>query len=146
MTATFDQAIIPSNRLLKRELSAVGTYTQALSLFRQEPACSLLKSIRSDHEESAAILRIHIDDMGGEPANHAGAWGQFAKAMEGFAQIFGETPSLIALEAGELACRDDCRRALADPEVMEEVKDDIRAFMLPRIEDHRRSLRLLRTR
>jgi hypothetical protein len=146
MTATFDQAIIPSNRLLRKELSAVGTYTQALSLFRMEPARALLKAIRSNHEDNAAILRAHIDDMGGDPDNHSGVRGQLAKAVEGVAKIFGETATIMGLEAGELACRDDCLRTLADPEVMEEMKDDIRAILLPRIERHRQALRLLKSR
>ena len=146
MTATFDQCIDVSNSLLRGELSAVETYDQALRKFYREPARSILDSIRSDHQDSVGRLRGHIDDMGVQPDESSGVWGQFAKTVEGFAKDFGETTTLMALEAGELSGIDDYMVALEDPEVMDEIKQEIREVLLPRLEAHLASLRKLRAR
>jgi hypothetical protein len=146
MTATFDQCIDVSNSLLRGELSAVETYTQALGKFYREPERSILESIRSDHQDSVGRLRMHIDDMGVQPDEGSGVWGQFAKAVEGFAKVFGGTTALMALEAGELSGVDDYLVALDDPEVMDEIKKEIREVLLPRLEAHLKALRSLRAR
>jgi hypothetical protein len=146
MTATFDQCIDVSNSLLRGELSAVETYTQALGKFHREPERSILESIRQDHQDSVGRLMAHIDDMGVQPDEDSGVWGQFAKAVEGFAKVFGETTALMALEAGELAGLDDYLVALDDPEVMDEIKDEIREVLMPRLDAHLGALRKLRAR
>jgi len=146
MTATFDECIDVSNSLLRGELSAVETYTQALGKFRREPERSLLMSIRADHQDSVNRLRRHIDDMGVQPDESSGVWGQFAKAVEGFAKVFGETTTLMALEAGELSGVDDYMVALDDPEIMDEIKQEIRDVLLPRLERHLDSLRRVRAK
>ena len=146
MTATFDQCIDVSNSLLRGELSAVETYTQALGKFHREPERSILESIRSDHQDSVGRLRMHIDDLGVQPDENSGVWGQFAKAVEGFAKVFGRTPALLALEAGELSGVDDYLVALEDPDMMDEIKQEIREVLIPRLEAHLQVLRGLRTR
>lgn len=146
MTATFDQCIDISNSLLRGELSAVETYTQALSKFRREPERSILLAIRVDHQDSVSRLRSTIDDMGVQPDENSGVWGQFAKAVEGFAKVFGATTTLMALEAGELSGIDDYLAALDDPEVMDDIKQEIREVLMPRLERHLDSLRKLRAR
>ncbi len=146
MTATFDQCIDISNSLLRGELSAVETYTQALSKFRREPERSILLAIRADHQDSVSRLRSSIDDMGVQPDENSGVWGQFAKAVEGFAKVFGATTTLMALEAGELSGIDDYLVALDDAEVMDDIKQEIREVLIPRLERHLDSLRNLRAR
>lgn len=146
MTATFDQCIDVSNSLLRGELSAVETYTQALRKFRTEPERSILESIRRDHVDSVSRLRTHIDDLGVQPDESSGVWGQFAKAVEGFAKVFGQTTTLMALEAGELSGVDDYLVALDDPEIMDEIKEEIREVLIPRLESHLKALRKLRAR
>jgi hypothetical protein len=146
MTATFDQCIDVSNSLLRGELSAVETYSQALDKFRSEPERSLLQSIRADHRDSVERLRALIDDMGVQPNESSGVWGHFAKAVEGFAKVFGETTTLMALETGELSGVDDYYCALSDPEILDEVKDEIRTVLLPRLESHLHALRVVRAK
>lgn len=146
MTATFDQCIDISNSLLRGELSAVETYSQALQKFSRKPEHDILESIRADHRDSVMRLRAHIDDLGVQPDINSGVWGQFAKAVEGFAKVFGHTTTLMALEAGELSGIDDYYVALSDPEVMDEIKDEIRTVLLPRLERHLDALRMLRAR
>jgi hypothetical protein len=146
MTATFDQCIDISNSLLRGELSAVETYTQALGKFHREPERSILLAIRADHQDSVGRLRAIVDDMGVQPDNNSGVWGQFAKAVEGFAKVFGATTTLMALEAGELSGIDDYLAALDDPEVMDDIKQEIREVLMPRLERHLDSLRKVRAR
>src|SRR5690606_31544821 len=75
------------NSLLRGEISAVETYTQAIEKFRDEPEVSLLEDIRRDHVESANRLRQNIHTMGGQPSNDSGAWGTWAKGVEGAAKL-----------------------------------------------------------
>lgn len=146
MTATFDQCIDISNSLLRGELSAVETYNQALDKFRRKPEQALLESIRADHRDSVQRLSAHIDDLGVQPDNNSGAWGRFARTIEGVAKLLGGTTALMALEAGELSGIDDYHCALSDPEMTDEIKAEIRSVLLPRLERHLDSLRLLRAR
>lgn len=146
LTATFDQCIDVSNSLLRGELSAVETYTQALGRFRHHPGRSVLESVRADHRDSVERLRAHIDDLGVQPDNTSGVWGQFAKAVEGVAKVFGSTTSLMALEAGEVSGIDDYLCALSDPEMMDDIKGEIREVLLPRLERHVEALRRMRMR
>lgn len=142
--ATFDQCIDVSNSLLRGELSAVETYTLALERFRNRPERAMLESIRADHRDSVERLQGHIDDLGVQPDNSSGMWGQFAKTVEGVAMVFGPSTTLMALRAGELSGIDDYYCALSDSEVMDDIKDEIRAVLLPRLERHLDTLKLLR--
>jgi hypothetical protein len=47
------------------------------------------------------ILRSQVLQLGGEPAHGSGAWGSFAKLVEGSAALFGERSAIAALEEGE---------------------------------------------
>ena len=146
MTATFDQCIGISNSLMRGELSAVETYSQALGKFRGKPEQELLESIRADHEDSVRRLHAQIDDLGMQPDNRSGLWGHFARTVEGVAKVLGGTPALLALEAGELSGIDDYHCALSEPEVTDEIKREIRTVLLPRLERHLDLLRGARAR
>ncbi len=145
MTATFDHCIGISNSLLRGELSAVETYTQALGKFRGKPEQEILESIRADHRDSVQRLHLQIDDLGVQPDNRSGLWGHFARTVEGVAGIFGSSASLRALEAGELSGIDDYHCALTDPDVTDEIKAEIRTVLLPRLERHLDLLRRSRS-
>ena len=47
------------------------------------------------------MLRDAIVACGGTPAEGSGAWGTFAKVVEGGAKVFGEKAAVAALEEGE---------------------------------------------
>lgn len=124
------------NQLLRGELSAVETYSQAMEKFADEPAHLTLAGIRSDHQLSVSCLRQHLLDMGANPDDTSGAWGTFAQVVEGTAKVFGESPALAALKQGEEMGARDYRAALENEDVMTSVKDEIRKLLLPRIESH----------
>jgi rubrerythrin len=134
------------NSLLRGELSAIETYNQALEKFDSEIERSALRSIQNDHQNSASRLREHLADMGAEAATESGAWGAFAKAVEGTAKMLGESPALAALQQGEEHGVDEYEEALRNPDVMEEIKTVIRHELLPPLSEHIAALDRLRAR
>lgn len=134
------------NSLLRGELAAIETYTQAIAAFTGEPERSALESIRSDHQSSVGMLREHLTDMGADPSPTSGAWGEFAKALEGSAKIIGQSPALAVLERGEEHGIDEYEGALRNPGVMEEIKSVIRQELLPPLSGHIAALGRLRNK
>ena len=145
MNAT-DECIDVCNSLLRGELSAIETYTQAIEKFETEVERSALQGIRSDHETSASRLREHLADMGAEASTDSGAWGSFAQAVEGTAKLLGESPALAALQEGEEHGIDEYEEALRNNQVMEAIKIVIRQYLLPPLSAHIDVLDRLRAR
>ena len=144
-TATPESCTDACNSLLRGELSAIETYQQALEKFRGDTAEGALQQILAEHGENARLIREHILSMdGGEPATDSGAWGAFAKAVEGTAKLFGESAALKALQEGEEHGINEYEDALESDDVMEEMKDLIRARFIPVLTRHIRQLEALR--
>jgi uncharacterized protein (TIGR02284 family) len=112
MQTNQDQTIDQLNSFLRGELSAVETYRQALesTASASVPHRSTLELCARSHETRASLLREEVQRRGGTPADSSGAWGTFAKAIEGTAGAFGERSAIAALEQGEDHGRDDYRR------------------------------------
>jgi hypothetical protein len=89
------------NSFLRGEISAVETYRQALEKIDDVTLRPRLQECWRSHEERAAKLRNMIAQLGGKPAEGSGAWGGFAKLVEGGAKVFGVKAALAALEEGE---------------------------------------------
>jgi rubrerythrin len=134
------------NKLLRGEISAIETYTQAMEKFTDDPENAMLDQIRLDHEESAAVLREHLSEMGAVPDTDSGAWGSFAQAVEGTAKLLGESATLQALIEGEQHGISEYEEALDNSEVIEEAKASIRDTLLPSLIDHVETLERLRVR
>ncbi len=124
------------NELLRGELSAIETYTQAIEKFASNSGDGPLERIRSDHESSAASLRALIGELGDEPDTGSGAWGGFANAVEGAATLLGESPALMILQRGEEHGISEYEEALADENLDESVKELIRDELLPAQRNH----------
>src|SRR5262245_52104185 len=99
--ATVTERTDTLNNLLRGELSAVETYRQALGKVGNEPDAAELRLIASEHREAADMLRRHILSRGGDPPYSAGAWGAWAKAVEGTAKLFGNAAAIKVLKEGE---------------------------------------------
>jgi len=112
--STHQQTIDQLNSFLRGELSAVETYRQALDSVDSVPHRSTLETCARSHQERVALLRDEVQRRGGRPAEGSGAWGAFAKAIEGAARGFGEKAAISALEEGEDHGRDDYKRDLED--------------------------------
>ncbi len=135
MTAT-EECIEACNELLRGELSAVESYTQAIRKFENESERTALEGIRTDHEKAAGKLRSHIQDMSGEPSTGSGAWGGFVQTLEGAAILLGESPALAVLERGEQHGIEEYKDALDNEDVMDEIKQVIRGQLLPSCAEH----------
>ena len=102
------------NSFLRGELSAVETYRQALEKITDSGISATLRECQTSHQERVALLTEAIRRLGGEPSKSSGAWGAFAKMIEGSAKAFGERAAIAALEEGEDHGLADYRRELAD--------------------------------
>jgi uncharacterized protein (TIGR02284 family) len=90
------------NSLLRGEISACETYRQAIAKVGDEPNLrTALQECLSSHESRVQLLREHIIQLGGKPAEGSGVWGAFAKLVEGGAKAFGDKAAIAALEEGE---------------------------------------------
>lgn len=90
------------NELLRGELSALETYGQALSAVASDPEAEQdLRECQESHRDRVERLRLEIVERGGRPDETSGAWGVFAKAVEGGAKTIGVKMAVAALEAGE---------------------------------------------
>jgi hypothetical protein len=131
-----DTCINVCNSLLRGEISAVETYNQAIEKFAGSREAEMLDSFRNDHQKSVRELSEHVSEMGGVPEAESGAWGAFAKAVEGAAKLFGGSPAIKALIQGEEHGIREYEEALSNPDVMEGAKLSIRVNLLPRLHDH----------
>lgn len=106
------------NSFLRGEISAVETYRQALEKLAHEPEARTLDDCMRSHEERVALLTREVQARGGEPSQGSGAWGAFARLLEGGAKLFGTKAAIAALEEGEDHGRDDYQRDMGklDPE------------------------------
>lgn len=130
--STQEICIAACNKLLRGELSAIETYTLAVSSFSTDRDAGQLRHILAVHEDNASRLRQHIAEMGGESSLSSGVWGGFAKALETGALAFGASPALAVLKEGEELGVREYEEALLNPSVMEDIKNAIRLHMLPR--------------
>jgi len=111
---TTENTVDHLNSFLRGELSAVETYRQALEKLDSFAYRSTLEQCARSHEQRVRVLAEEVRRRGGEPAQGSGAWGTFAKIVEGGAAVLGEKAAIAALEEGEDHGRDDYRRDLED--------------------------------
>lgn len=102
------------NSFLRGELSAVETYRQAIDKLDRSSYRPTLEECRRSHHQRALLLGEEVRRRGGDPAAGSGAWGSFAKLVEGTAAVFGEKAAIAALEEGEDHGGADYRRDFAD--------------------------------
>lgn len=133
---TNDSFTTTCHSLLRGELSAIETYTQAIEKFEDNSGDSLLERIREDHEVSAEALRDLIGKSGDDDVTSSGPWGTFAKTVEGLASLFGASPALAILQQGELHGISEYEKALEDDDLDESLRWLIGDELLPALRDH----------
>src|SRR5947208_1983504 len=89
------------NALLRGEIAATETYTQALEKFAGKPQEIEVRRLRDEHRTAANTLRKHVRSHSAEPSTDSGWWGTWAKLVEGTAKLIGESAALKALKEGE---------------------------------------------
>jgi uncharacterized protein DUF2383 len=116
------------NILLRGEMAAIETYHQGIEKAGDE-AGEELRALQRDHRDAAGALWQHIQQHGGEPAKGAGAWGAFAKAMEGTAKLFGNVTALGVLKEGEQHGTGLYNDTLAKPALGTDCQELVRGLM-----------------
>jgi len=101
MADTNQKTVDTLNEFLRGEVSAVETYRQALEKLSGSSHRIQLEEGRRSHELRVVKLQEQIRRLGGEPSQGSGAWGAFARLVEGGAKVFGEASAIAALEEGE---------------------------------------------
>lgn len=100
------------NSFLRGEISAVETYKQALEKIKDPAIRSQLQTCEQDHEKRIELLRERITSLGGKPDQGSGAYGVWAKLLQGGGDLLGEKTALSALEQGEDHGLNDYRKDL----------------------------------
>jgi uncharacterized protein (TIGR02284 family) len=119
------------SRLLRGELSAVETYSQALEKVGDDSGGTTLREIARQHREAANVLTEHLVRFGGKPEDDSGAWGAFAGAVMGTAKLFGNQAAWEALQQGEEHGVNQYEDALDDEHLPEECRILIETQLLP---------------
>jgi uncharacterized protein (TIGR02284 family) len=116
-TAAPDQTVNQLNSLLRGEISAAETYRMAIDKIVASPNSDnvgLLREIQEEHGRAAQGIRDRIQELGGEASDTSGAWGVWAKTVQGTMNLLGDTSSLKALKEGEEHGLKDYQEALDD--------------------------------
>jgi len=124
------------NRLIRGELSAVETYRQALDKMKDAPEGLELHALLVEHRAAVQLLREHVLQHGGTPANSSGAWGTWAKLVEGAAQLFGNAAALKALKEGEEHGIQEYENFLADESADHDCRTLVSTQLLPQARSH----------
>jgi len=115
-----DASVVQLNSLLRGEIAAAETYRMAIDkLAAAENAAAgsnvgLLRQIQEEHGRAAQGIRDRIQELGGEASDTSGAWGVWAKTVQGTMNLFGDASSLKALKEGEEHGLKDYQEALDD--------------------------------
>jgi len=85
-SAAPDQTVSQLNSLLRGEISAAETYRMAIDKIVASPNSDnvgLLREIQEEHGRAAQGIRDRIRELGGEASDSSGAWGVWAKTVQG---------------------------------------------------------------
>jgi rubrerythrin len=118
------------NSLLRGEISAVETYSQALGKFDwkdTEDVAKELRRIHSEHQSAVDTLHTRVVALGGTPSEGSGAWGVFTAAVTGSAKVLGPHTTISALRQGEEHGVGDYEKAFTKDDISPECKYLLRA-------------------
>jgi len=124
------------NSLLRGELSAVETYTQALGKFDDHALIADLQKIRDEHSRAVRELRDHVIMFSGQPAEGSGPWGTFTAAVTATAKAMGPATVLAALRQGEEHGISAYEDALHNPDIHPDCHRMILTDLLPACRKH----------
>ncbi len=96
-----EQDLDQLNSMLRGERAAVETYAQCIEKLATSRFAPELAPLKASHATRVGKLTSKITELGGEADTTSGAWGSFAKLVEGGASVFGERAAIAALEEGE---------------------------------------------
>lgn len=118
--------------LLRGEIAAVETYDQAMEGLGDDPRAEPLRRIQRDHGDAIRFLVDRLSAHGGKPSTNSGAWGLFAKVVEGTAQVVDDSAALAALREGEEQGLSSYQGALRYSELPEDCREHVESTLIPR--------------
>ncbi len=127
------------NKFLKDELSATETYQQAMDKFQEDAGLGEsqdLMPIYEDHKEAVSSLQALIIRLGGTPCEDSGAWGTWAKIVQGGANLLGKETALKSLQEGEKSGAEAYEEALQESGLSLDVRSLIETKLLPAQQAH----------
>jgi len=137
-TTLNDKAVDQLNSLLRGELSAVEMYEQALRRLNG-PGTDLADQLvhyAAEHSRNADTLKSRVEALGGQAATSSGAWGAWAKIVQGSANVFGDGSAIKALKEGEEHGLEDYKGALEHDDLDEMSRRLIENDLIPRQRKH----------
>src|SRR5262249_44074627 len=108
----------------------------ALEKIHDAPEATELQAIEADHRGAVRALKDQVLQHGGTPDDHSGAWGTWAKFVEGAARIFGNTAALEGLRQGEQHGIKEYERAMETDQLDPDTCKLIRSKLLPQAQSH----------
>jgi len=111
------EAVRQLNSLLRGEISAAETYRMAIDKVADGADVAnagLLREIQEEHGRAAQGIRDRIRELGGEASDSSGAWGAWAKTVQGTMNLFGDAAALKSLKEGEEHGLKDYQEAMDD--------------------------------
>jgi len=140
MHATIDHGhecdIDALNSMLRGEMAAVETYTQAVGKFDDLTVIADLQKIRDEHSKAVRELRDLVIRFGGHPAESTGPWGAFTTAVTTTAKAIGPATVLAALIQGEEYGISEYESALENEHIPPDCQRAIRTDLLPACRKH----------
>ena len=131
MANTTTQTATTLDSLLRGEMSAIETYRMAIEKLAgsNEPGVADLQRMQRDHRDAADALWQRLERKGERPSEGSGAWGAFAKAVEGTAKLFGNQAAIKALKEGEEHGLGEYEEAIENGELPSDVASQFRGFV-----------------
>jgi Domain of unknown function (DUF2383) len=149
MTSTGNGLLMPSTKatkgghmqkyldeLIRGEIAAVKSFDTVLAKVTDPTEKSTLEELKKDHAQAVVALKKYAHGDVLENTKNAGPWGTFATAFAGGASLFGDKAALKALKIGEEHGVSEYNEALADDSIPSELKNLIRAELLPNQHRH----------
>lgn len=140
MTKRADRCVFALNSLLKKELSAIESYEDALSRFAGETLVDDLVLIRNEHFSAVETLREHVINLGGDPCMRSSPWGSFALEISSTSSLLQPEATLAALRRGEENGLTNSEEVAAHDELPEEDRKLISSQLLPQLRMHMQTL------
>ena len=96
-----------------------------------DPKAAPLREVQNDHGAAIQFLYDQLTARGFEPPTSSGAWGTFARTVEGAAKLLGDKSALRALREGEKKGLEDYERAVASGTLTPQVGNHIEEELIP---------------
>jgi len=125
------------------EIAAVDAYDRALKKFAGQPEEPTLAVLREEHEDSITRLRKLVENFGGKIPHESGAWGSIANAVHTLAAMVNDEVPIQVLQKGEQVGVNGYERALADPDLPQDHRQEL-TLLLDRCNEHLKRLQYLR--